>query len=41
MKKFNRGLLGFCFTAFGVSMMVHVHDVGLEPWSAAIVGLVD
>lgn len=39
MKDYKRAFIGFLIIAFGVSMTVHVSHVGLEPWSAALVGL--
>lgn len=39
MEKYGRAFVGFLFTALGVSMMIHVNHVGLEPWPAAIMGL--
>lgn len=39
MKKYIILIIGFIIIAFGVSMMINVNYVGLEPWAAVNVGL--
>lgn len=39
VKNYLLNFMGLCILAIGVSLTIHVSGVGLEPWSAAYVGL--
>lgn len=39
MARYVPFVVGLLIISFGVSMMVHVNEVGLEPWGSAFVGL--